>query len=313
MTVGEAFGVTLEQTPDLVDERRHELNMIFNFDAVRLAHPGLPWIGWTLPKLKAIYTEQDQKLDVHSWNTIFLSNHDNPRVVSTFGDDAPEWRVPSAKLLATMLLTLKGTPFIYQGDELGMTNYPFKSLEDFDDIEVKNAWKERVETKQIPADYFLEQARRVARDNSRTPMQWDEIANGGFTAAAKPWLAVNPNYKEINAKQESAIRIRSTTTSSTCWPSARPRRPLRMGRTRISIRRTRRSSLTRARSAQRYLVVLNFSRDAVSYSLPDGLEAGKLLISNLGTGKRNRDPGAQRMGSTGVLGGGSKVHFLCSR
>src|SRR5262249_51145170 len=134
MTVGEAFGITLQQTPELVDERRHELDMIFNFDAVRIGHPTDQWTGWTLPALKAIYTNQNKTLDSHSWNTIFLSNHDNPRVVSAFGDDSPQYRVPSAKLLATMVLTLKGTPFIYQGDELGMTNYPFKSLSDFDDI-----------------------------------------------------------------------------------------------------------------------------------------------------------------------------------
>ncbi len=288
MTVGEAFGVTLEQTPDLVDERRHELNMIFNFDAVRLAHPGLPWIGWTLPKLKAIYTEQDEKLDVHNWNTIFLSNHDNPRVVSTFGDDSAEWRVPSAKLLATMLLTLKGTPFIYQGDELGMTNYPFKGLEDFDDIEVKNAWKEKVETKQISPEYFLEQARRVARDNSRTPMQWDESMNGGFTSGAKPWLAVNPNYKEINAKQESsdpesvyhyfqrllAFRKTSKAFSYGSYKDLDPEN-------------AKIFAYTRTLGSEQYLVVLNFSRDTVAYSLPSGLEAGKLEMSNLGKAEEN--------------------------
>ncbi|MFZ1136203.1 MAG: alpha-glucosidase, partial [Candidatus Korobacteraceae bacterium] len=151
MTVGEAFGVTLEQTPTLVDERRNELNMIFNFDAVRLNRNGDVWRDWTLPELKAIYTQENQALDVHSWNTVFLSNHDNPRVVSAFGNDSPQYRVASAKALATMLLSLKGTPFIYQGDELGMTNYPFTSIDQFDDIAVKNAWKAMVVTNQVPA------------------------------------------------------------------------------------------------------------------------------------------------------------------
>ena len=98
MTVGEAFGVTMEQTPSLVDERRNELNMIFNFDAVRLNRNGDAWRDWTLPELKAIYTQQDEALDVHSWNTVFLSNHDNPRVVSAFGNDSPAYRVASAKV-----------------------------------------------------------------------------------------------------------------------------------------------------------------------------------------------------------------------
>jgi len=202
MTVGEAFGVTLEQTPSLVDERRNELNMIFNFDAVRLNRNGEQWRDWTLPELKAIYTKQDQALDVHNWNTIFLSNHDNPRVVSAFGNDSPQYRMASAKALATMLLTLKGTPFIYQGDELGMTNFPFTSIDQFDDIAVKNAWKSMVVTKQVAAEAFLAEMRKISRDNARTPMQWDTSANAGFTTSSKPWLAVNPNYLEINARQQ---------------------------------------------------------------------------------------------------------------
>ena len=110
--------------------------------------------------------------------------------------------MPSAKALATMLLTLKGTPFIYQGDELGMTNYPFTRIEEFDDIEVKNAWKAEVLTNQVSTDEFIAHMLKTSRDHSRTPMQWDDSLNAGFTtAAAKPWLAVNPNYKEINAKQ----------------------------------------------------------------------------------------------------------------
>ena len=288
MTVGEAFGVTLEQTPMLVDDRRHELDMIFNFDAVRIGHPTIGWTGWTLPKLKAIYTEQDKALDTHSWNTIFLSNHDNPRVVSAFGDDAPEWRVPSAKLLATMLLTLKGTPFIYQGDELGMTNYPFQKLEDFDDIEVKNAWKDLVEGGKVSASDFLANAKKVARDNSRTPMQWDDSANGGFTTGAKTWLAVNPNYKDINAKQEVAD----------------PNSIYNYFRKMLAFRKTTRAfsygtyedldpqndkvfAYTRTLGPEKYLVVLNFSRDAVAYSLPKGIRSGQLVMSNLGKAEEN--------------------------
>ena len=176
MTVGEAFGVTLAQTPTLVDERRNELNMIFNFDVVRLDRDGRLWRNWTLPEMKAIYTTQNKALDVHSWNTVFLSNHDNPRVVSAFGDDSPAFRVPSAKLLATMLLTLKGTPFIYQGDELGMTNYPFTSIEQFDDIEVKNGWKADVLTGKVKADDYIANLRKTSRDNSRTSYAVGQLA-----------------------------------------------------------------------------------------------------------------------------------------
>lgn len=282
-TIGEAFGVTLEQTPSLVDDRRHELNMIFNFDAVRLAHPGAQWIGWKLPQLKAIYAEQNENLGVHDWNTMFLSNHDNPRVVSTFGNDSKEFRVPSAKLLATMLLTLKGTPFIYQGDELGMTNYPFNKIDQFDDIEVKNAWKAEVETGHVTADAFIANLRKTSRDHARTPMQWDASANGGFTTGPKAWLAVNPNYKEINAAQEekdpesiynyfSKMLAFRGTTKALAYGTYEDLDP----------KNEKLFVYTRTLGNEKYLVVLNFSDESVNYSLPGGVKVGKLQISNLG-------------------------------
>ena len=283
MTVGEAFGVTVEQTPTLVDERRNELNMIFNFDAVRLNRNGNQWRDWTLPELKAVYTNLDQTSDVHIWNTVFLSNHDNPRVVSAFGDDSPGYRVASAKVLATMLLTLKGTPFIYQGDELGMTNYPFKSITEFDDIEVKNAWKANVLTNKISAEDYIANLRKTSRDNARTPMQWDASPNGGFTTAPKAWLAVNPNYKDINAKQELAdpnsiyhyfgqmaeLRRKTPAFVYGDFKDVDPKNPKIF-------------AYTRTLEKETYLVVLNFSESAVAYSLPAGLKAGQLVLSNLG-------------------------------
>ena len=288
MTVGEAFGVTLEQTPTLVDERRKELNMIFNFDVVRLNRDGNQWRDWTLPELKAIYATQDQALDVHSWNTIFLSNHDNPRLVSTFGDDSPAFRVPSAKLLATMLLTLKGTPFIYQGDELGMTNYPFTRIEEFDDIEVKNGWKADVLTGKVKADDYIANLRKTSRDHSRTPMQWDSSANGGFTTAAKPWLAVNPNYKSINAREELSdpnsiynyfakmVKFREKTPALVYGDYED-----------LDPQNAKIFAYTRTSGRDKYLVVLNFSENNTSYTLPGGLKAGQLQISNLNTKEEN--------------------------
>jgi oligo-1,6-glucosidase len=288
MTVGEAFGITLQQTPLLVDERRHELNMIFNFDAVRLDQQNGRWRDWTLPELKAIYTQQDRGLDAHSWNTVFLSNHDNPRIVSAFGNDSTAYRVPSAKVLATMLLTLKGTPFVYQGDELGMTDYPFKRIEDFDDIAVKNAWKEYVLTRRVSPEDFLANMRKTSRDNARTPMQWDNSSNAGFTTAAKPWLAVNPNYPEVNARQEGEdpnsiyhyyrrlIDLRRKTPALVYgdYKDVDPANPKIF-------------AYTRTLGKDAYLVVLNFSNDAISYSLPAGLKAGRLETSNLGKSEEN--------------------------
>ncbi|MGC2578783.1 MAG: alpha-glucosidase, partial [Terrimicrobiaceae bacterium] len=289
MTVGEAFGVTLEQTPLLVDERRHELNMIFHFDVVRLDRgEAWRWKPWTLPDLKAIYSRFDKGLDAHSWHTVFLSNHDNPRSVSHFGDDSQEYRVQSAKLLATMLLTLKGTPFIYQGDELGMTNFPFSRIEEFDDIEVKNAWKAEVLTNLVSPDEFIAHMLKTSRDHSRTPMQWNDSEHGGFTTAAKAWLAVNPNYKEINASQAladsnstyhffaKAIALRKE-TPALIYGDCRdldPQNPMIF-------------AYTRTLGSDECLVVLNFSRNDVIYELPQGVTAGKLLISNSGSTEEN--------------------------
>lgn len=290
MTVGEAFGVTLEQTPTLVDERRNELDMIFNFDAVRLNRNGELWRDWTLPELKAIYTKQDQALDVHNWNTIFLSNHDNPRVVSAFGNDSPQYRMASAKALATMLLTLKGTPFIYQGDELGMTNFPFTSIDQFDDIAVKNAWKAYVLTNKVTPDAFLAEMRKTSRDNSRTPMQWDGSVNAGFTTGPKTWLAVNPNYLEINAKQQLSDK-------GSIYHYFRQMADLRRSSPAfvygdykdLDPPHLKIYAYTRSIGTDKYLVVLNFSTDAVTYNLPSGISAKQLLVSNLGSTEERGD------------------------
>jgi oligo-1,6-glucosidase len=281
MTVGEAFGVTLEDTPTLVNERRNELNMIFNFDAVRLNRNGRQWRDWTLPELKAIYTKQDGALDVHSWNTVFLSNHDNPRVVSAFGDDSPAFRVASAKLLATMLLTLKGTPFIYQGDELGMTNYPFSRIDQFDDIEVKNAWK--AESGKVDEASFVANLRKTSRDNSRTPMQWDGSANGGFTTASRAWLAVNPNTKEINAAAETKDPA-SVYSYFSRMVKLREKTPaLVYGDYKdLDSQNEHVFAYSRSLGAEKYFIVLNFSGTEVAYTLPGGMKAGSLVMSNLG-------------------------------
>ena len=221
-------------------------------------------------------------LTKHDWDTVFLSNHDNPRVVSTFGDDSPAMRVPSSKLLETMILTLRGTPYLYEGDELGMTNYPFKTLADFNDIAVKNAYKAKVETGKIPAAAFLAFEARVGRDNARTPMQWDDSAEAGFTTGTHPWLAVNPNYKEINAAQEESD----------------PASVLNYMRTLIKLRAHTLAfvygdyqdldpqdekvyAYTRTLGEEKYLVVENFSSSPVTYTLPNGLKAGTLLLSDI--------------------------------
>ena len=283
MSVGEALGISLTQTPEIVDANRHELNMIFNFDGVRVNRgAGYLYRDWKLPELKAIYDTHETLLGRSDWDTVFLSNHDNPRLVSNFGDDStPEARAASAKLIETMLLTLRGTPFIYQGDELGMTNYPFERLEQFDDIEVKNAYKAYVTTGKVPEKDFIAAAARFGRDNARTPMQWDGSAEAGFTTGRKPWLAVNPNYASINAKSETAdpdsvlnytrrliaLRAKTRAFSYGDYGDLDPADPHVF-------------AYTRTLGAETYLVGLNFSPVPVEYTLPGGLKAGHLVIAN---------------------------------
>ncbi|WP_047494051.1 alpha-glucosidase [Terriglobus sp. TAA 43] len=280
MTVGEAHGISIEETPTLVDERLHELNMIFNFDAVRLNREGRNWRQWKLTELKAIYARQYEALGMHSWNTIFFANHDNPRLVSAFGDDSDAYRVRSAKALATMLLTLKGTAYLYQGDELGMTHYPFRSIDEYDDIEAKNAWKFDVLTGKETEEHYLDNLAKVSRDHARTPMQWDDSPNAGFTSPdAKPWLAVNPNYPKINAADalcnpdsiyhymQDLLRLRKRTLGFVYgdYEDLAPEHPSLF-------------LYARTLGEERFLVALNFSQE--TFALPDEFSSGRMVLSN---------------------------------
>jgi oligo-1,6-glucosidase len=284
MSVGEAAGITLAQEPMLVDDRRHELNEIFNFDAVRINRAGKHYVSWTLPQFKAIYIEHDRVLGKHDWDTVFLSNHDNPRLVSSFGDDSEQFRVPSAKLLETLLMTMRGTPYIYQGDELGMTNYPFKSMDEFNDIEALNGYRDEVLRQHtVTEEAYIENLRHMSRDNARTPMQWDTSPNAGFTTGPKPWLAVNPNYKIINAAQAAAdpdsiynytarlIALRAKTPALIYgdYKDLDPQHP------HIFV-------YMRTLDKEKYLVVHNFSSEPIAYTLPGGLKAGKVVTGNYG-------------------------------
>jgi oligo-1,6-glucosidase len=282
MTVGEALGISLKQTPLMVGEQRHELNMIFNFDAIRINRDGKEWKSWTLPDFKAIYTRHAMELDQHSWDTVFLSNHDNPRLVSSFGDDSSKYRVPSAKLLATMILTLRGTPFLYQGDELGMTNYPFKSIGEFDDIEAKNGYKADVLTNKTTEAAYLANLRHMSRDNARTPMQWDSSSQAGFTSGPKPWLAVNPNYTQINAaaELEDSSSIYHYTQKMIALRHATP--ALVYGDYKdLDPQNASIFAYTRTLGADRYLIVLNFSGNAMSYTIPGGITPTAMIATNL--------------------------------
>jgi oligo-1,6-glucosidase len=199
LTVGEMPGVTVEEAKLYTDPARPEVDMVFQFEHVQIDHGETRWDPrpLRLRDLKAVLGRWQAGLAEVGWNSLYWNNHDQPRVVSRFGDDG-EHRVRSAKLLGTVLHLHRGTPYIYQGEELGMTNAPFDSINDFRDIQSLNHYAEAVSTGADPED-VVAALRVLSRDNARTPLQWDHTENAGFTNGT-PWIAVNPNYKEINAQ-----------------------------------------------------------------------------------------------------------------
>ncbi len=205
MTVGETAGVTTEQAQQYAGEDTHELNMVFQFEHVEGDGKYGKWTDKKIPlvTLKQILSRWQTELYQKAWNSLFWDNHDQPRAVSRFGDDRPMYREVSAKMLATCLHMLQGTPYIYQGEELGMTNYPFESPNDFRDIESINAYREWCSEGRLSHEEFWPCITFKSRDNARTPIQWDDSPQAGFTVGT-PWIAVNPNYTEINAKVETA-------------------------------------------------------------------------------------------------------------
>ncbi|MCM1135874.1 MAG: alpha-glucosidase [Clostridium sp.] len=205
MTVGETAGVTAELAKQYAGEDTHELNMVFQFEHVESDGKYGKWTDEkvSLPALKKTLSRWQMDLYGKAWNSLFWDNHDQPRAVSRFGDDRPQYRALSAKMLATCLHMMQGTPYVYQGEELGMTNYPFTSPDEFRDIESINAYREWCADGPLSHDVFWPCLIYKSRDNARTPMQWDDSPQAGFTAGT-PWIAVNPNYKEINAKAATA-------------------------------------------------------------------------------------------------------------
>ena len=202
LTVGETSCVTLEEAKKYARSDGKELSMVFQFEHMDVDSDEHG--KWTdkklyLPDLKEILNRWQKGLEGVAWNSLYWDNHDQPRVVSRWGNDSEEYREISAKMLATCLHMMQGTPYVYQGEELGMTNMRFSNLSECDDIEEKNIYVDLVtDAKVYTHDQMMDIISRKGRDNARTPMQWDSSENAGFTTGT-PWFGVNPNYKTINA------------------------------------------------------------------------------------------------------------------
>ena len=202
VTVGEGPGINLENALNYVSEAENELNMVFHFDHLFIdygpkgKYDPIP-IDFIL--FKKIFSQWDNLLANKGWNSIFLGNHDFSRIVSRFGNDK-DFHFESAKLLVTLLMTMRGTPYIYQGDEIGMVNVAHPSIDFYDDVETLNAWK-LAEIEGEDMELFLKLVHKQSRDNARTPMQWDSSKNAGFTKS-KPWIPLNNNFKMINVTDQ---------------------------------------------------------------------------------------------------------------
>lgn len=198
VTVGEGPGINLEQGPRYVAAQEKELNMIFHFDHLTIdfgPEGKYDPVPYDFVRFKKIFSDWDKALAKEGWNSIFLGNHDFSRIVSRFGNDGT-YRNESAKLLATLLMTLRGTPYIYQGDEIGMTNIAHPNIAIYDDIETQNAWKAAEQAGKDMKE-FMKAVHWQSRDNARTPMQWNKTQAAGFSSG-KPWIPVNPNYPTVN-------------------------------------------------------------------------------------------------------------------
>ena len=205
ITVGECSGVTLEEAKKYARSDEKELNMVFQFEHMDVDSDEKAG-KWTTRKmdlrdLKEILTRWQKGLQDIAWNSLYWENHDQPRSVSRFGNDSDEYREISAKMLATCIHMMQGTPYVYQGEELGMTNCPFNTLDNFRDLESINAFHELTEQGKMTEEDMMAAISYKGRDNARTPMQWDDSAYAGFSTA-NPWIMVNPNYTKINAKDQ---------------------------------------------------------------------------------------------------------------
>lgn len=287
LTVGETALATTSHALDLTHEANGPLNMVFQFEHMDLDIDRDSALSkWAtrplnLPDLKRVMTRWQKELENGGWNSLYLSNHDQPRSVSRFGDDSM-YRVESAKLLATFLHTLQGTPYVYQGEEIGMTNVKFETISDYRDIETLNVYQEFVWEKGLAPPVVMDMIYAQGRDNARTPMQWDASPHAGFTTGI-PWIKVNPNYKAINVKQaltdsnsifyyyQQLIRLR------------RENPVIVYGRYDLLLDdHPEIYAFTRTWEKDRLLVVLNFSQNRPIFELPGSVifTGNELLIGN---------------------------------
>lgn len=293
VTVGEMPMVTTSQAAIITHGETGTLNMVFQFEHMDLDGSPSKWDHRPLElrELKRVMSRWQEDLAATGWNSLYLGNHDQPRAVSRFGDDG-RYRVESAKMLAIFLHMQQGTPYIYQGEEIGMTNVRFPSIEDYRDIETLNMYREFVEERGIAPAKVMESIYAKSRDNARTPMQWDDSPHAGFTTGT-PWIQVNPNYPTINVAQARGDPDSIFATYQQLIRLRKQYPVIVYGAYELLLDTDERIyAFTRTLDDQRLLVILNFSPDSPRFALPStlSLDGARLLIGNYPV-EAGEDPG----------------------
>lgn len=276
MTVAEGAGSTPEDAMLFVDPDRKELNMAYHFESVDI---GKHINDFGLVKYKDIFSRYDETFKDKGWLSIFLANHDQPRMVSKFGNDTPKFREISSKMLSTFVMTMRGTPYYYYGDELGMTNIRFDSIEDYRDVDTRNKYI-GLKNKGGDLKAFLEEQKQTSRENGRTPFQWNTTKNAGFTSG-KPWLKVNPNYTIINAEAQEKDP-NSTLNYFRTLVRLRKKEPVFVyGKyTLLDRENPNVFAYTRDLEDKKVLVLLNFSEKESSFNIEIPITKSKIILDN---------------------------------
>ena len=282
MTVGETAGVTLEEAKKYANTDGSELNMVFQFEHMDLdGGEKFKWSTQPMPlvPLKENLSKWQKGLDGVAWNSLYFCNHDQPRIVSRLGDESDAYRELSAKCIATCLHMMQGTPYVYQGEELGMTNTVFNSVDDFRDLESINAYRELVESGLYTDEDMFPKIAHKSRDNARTPMQWDASENAGFTTGT-PWIAVNPNYKKINVADQLKREDSVFNYYKKLIRLRKENEIIVYGNYELLLPEDENIfAYTRTLDNQKLLVVCNFSKSEQKFDF-SGYENAKVLISN---------------------------------